>query len=134
MIAVGEVGLPYYSRLEATEAGQTFDDAPYIRLLERFIAFAAKHHKPIVLHAVYEDADIACELLQKHSVTRAHFHWFKGSKATIELMAKRGYSISFTPDITYEVEIQDSLAYTLFPKSWLKPMDHGRSKDLSQGK
>ncbi|MDP1512871.1 TatD family hydrolase [Paenibacillus sp. CMAA1739] len=105
MVAVGEVGLPYYNRLEATRSGDAFDLAPYIALLERFVQFASKHNKPIVLHAVYEDADIACDLLERHDVTQAHFHWFKGSVATTERMARNGYYVSFTPDLLYEEEI-----------------------------
>ena len=64
MVAVGEVGLPYYARLEAESEGRPWDNRPYAYLLEQFIAFAKKHHKPVILHAVYEDADIACDLLE----------------------------------------------------------------------
>lgn len=107
MIAVGEVGLPYYSRQEAAERGEALDEAGYVRLLERFVAFAARHDLPIVLHAVYEDADTACDLLERHGVRRAHFHWFKGSADTVERMSAAGYYISFTPDILYEDEIRE---------------------------
>ncbi|OWR31272.1 DNAase [Saccharibacillus sp. O23] len=107
MVAVGEVGLPYYSRQEAAERGEALDEAGYVRLLERFVVFAARHDLPIVLHAVYEDADTACDLLERHGVRRAHFHWFKGSAETVERMIASGYSISFTPDILYEDEIRE---------------------------
>lgn len=106
MIAVGEVGLPYYSRLEAVSEGKEWNNHPYEALLEQFIVFAKKHDKPIILHAVYEDADMACDLLEKHEITSAHFHWFKGSPETIQRLAKAGYYISFTPDIIYESEIR----------------------------
>lgn len=107
MIAVGEVGLPYYARLEAESEGRPWDNRPYESLLEQFILFAKKHHKPVILHAVYEDAETACHLLEKYGVTRAHFHWFKGSRDTLLRMAANGYYISFTPDILYEDEIRD---------------------------
>ncbi|WP_442601711.1 TatD family hydrolase [Paenibacillus sp. KN14-4R] len=106
MIAIGEVGLPYYMRQEAEEKGLPFNLQSYIDLLEMFVALAAKLDKPIILHAVYEDVDIACDLLEKYNVNRAHFHWFKGSRATVERMMRNGYYISFTPDIAYEEEIQ----------------------------
>jgi TatD DNase family protein len=106
MVAVGEVGLPYYNRLEALQSGAPFELAPYVELLERFVQFARKHNKPIVLHAVYEDADIACDLLERHGVTKAHFHWFKGFAATTGRMVRNGYYISFTPDLLYEEEIR----------------------------
>jgi TatD DNase family protein len=106
MVAVGEVGLPYYTAQEAVSKGTSFDQTGYVELLERFILFAKRHDKPVVLHAVYEDADIACSLLERHQVTRAHFHWFKGGQATIERMARNGYYISFTPDLLYEPDIR----------------------------
>nr|WP_301291478.1 TatD family hydrolase [Paenibacillus xylanexedens] len=105
--AIGEVGLPYYNRLEAEQAGQRFDQSGYIMLLERFIQLAKKHNKPLVLHAVYDDADIVCDLLEQYQFRRAHFHWFKGSRQTVRRMADNGYFISFTPDIRYEEEIRE---------------------------
>ncbi|WNS41125.1 TatD family hydrolase [Paenibacillus sp. MMS20-IR301] len=107
MTAVGEIGLPYYSRAEALERGEAWDMAPYIALLDKLLALAARLDKPVVLHAVYEDAWTVCDLLDKHGITRAHFHWFKGPAATVDRMIRRGYSISFTPDILYEQEIQE---------------------------
>ncbi len=101
MVAIGEVGLPYYLKQE-----NTVDYIPYISLLERFIVLAKELEKPIVLHAVYEDASIACDLLEKHGVTNAHFHWFKGDDEVIQRMIHNGYFISITPDCTYEMEIQ----------------------------
>lgn len=106
MIAIGEVGLPYYSRLEAESNGLRFDMLPYIELLERFMLVSKQLNKPIILHAVYEDADLACDLLDKHGITKAHFHWFKGSGQTVERMIQAGYFISVTPDVLYEADIQ----------------------------
>ncbi|MFD0696995.1 TatD family hydrolase [Paenibacillus sp. GCM10027628] len=106
MAAIGEIGLPYYMRQEAEERGQTFDLAPYISLLDCLLGLAAKLKKPVVLHAVYEDADIVCDLLSKYEIHNAHFHWFKGSQKTVERMIRAGYYISITPDVLYEEEIQ----------------------------
>ncbi|HLR69461.1 TatD family hydrolase [Virgibacillus alimentarius] len=102
MIAVGEVGLPYYLR----KKNHAFSLEAYIEILDLFIEQAAQLNKPIVLHAVYEDAPIVCELLEKYSYHKAHFHWFKGDQKTIQHMAKNGYYISITPDVLYEEEIQ----------------------------
>ncbi|NOV03004.1 TatD family hydrolase [Paenibacillus planticolens] len=107
MVAVGEIGLPYYTRLEAEEKEEKLDYTPYVRLLERFLELAAHLAKPVVLHAVYEDADIVCDLLQKHGVKKAHFHWFKGSPQTVQRMIQAGYYISITPDVQYEEEIRE---------------------------
>lgn len=103
MIAIGEVGLPYYLRKK-----QGYIELErYIDLLETFIITAKKTAKPIVLHAVYEDAPIVCGLLEKHSIEKAHFHWFKGDSAVIERIRANGYFISIAPDILYEQEIQE---------------------------
>ncbi|MFM1655510.1 TatD family hydrolase [Brevibacillus sp. B_LB10_24] len=110
MAAVGEVGLPYYERKQAEAEGRGFELDPYIRLLDRFIALAAELKKPVVLHAVYEDAKTACDLLEKHNVRNAHFHWFKGDEETVRRMAQNGYYVSFTPDIAYEAEIRELAA------------------------
>lgn len=101
MVAIGEVGLPYYLKQE-----QAIDERPYMALLERFVALAKELDKPIVLHAVYEDASIVCDLLDKHQLRQAHFHWFKGDEAVVKRMIQHGYFISITPDCLYEQEIQ----------------------------
>ncbi|WNR42156.1 TatD family hydrolase [Paenibacillus roseipurpureus] len=106
MTAVGEIGLPYYMRKEAEADGGAFDLAPYVGLLERFIEQAAQWNKPVVLHAVYEDADLVCDVLGKYGIEKAHFHWFKGSSQTVQRMIEAGYYISITPDVQYEEEIQ----------------------------
>lgn len=106
MVAIGEVGLPYYMRQEAEASGHPFDLQPYMELLEHFMKLASRLNKPIVLHAVYEDAELVCDLLDQHEISRAHFHWFKGPESAIRRMIDRGYSISITPDVLYEPEIQ----------------------------
>ena len=106
MIAVGEVGLPYYLHKE-----NPFPIEGYIQILETFITFAKSVQKPIILHAVYEDASLVCDLLEKHSMKKAHFHWFKGDRKTIKRMAQNGYFISVTPDVCYEKEIHDLVSF-----------------------
>ena len=66
---------------------------------------------PIILHAVYEDADIVCDLLEKYKVSRAHFHWFKGSDETMKRMMKNGYYISITPDVLHKEKIRKIVSY-----------------------
>lgn len=99
--AVGEVGLPYYLAKDHLITS----NEKYIDLLEQFICLAKQINKPLALHAVYEDAPIVCDLLEKHSFNLAHFHWFKGDKQTIDRMIANGYHISITPDVLYEQEI-----------------------------
>jgi TatD DNase family protein len=112
--AIGEVGLPYYTRTEAEKAGRPFDEGPHLALLDRFAALAAELDRPIVLHAVYEDAEKACDALERHGVRRAHFHWFKGPEAAVRRMIARGWHVSVTPDVVYEPEIRElARAYPL---------------------
>ncbi|RDW17325.1 TatD family deoxyribonuclease [Oceanobacillus arenosus] len=102
MIAIGEVGLPYYTRKENPD----LRIEPYLEILEQFIILAKRYDKPIVLHAIYEDAGVVCDLLEKNKIKKAHFHWYKGDTRTIERMIRNGYFISITPDVLYETEIQ----------------------------
>jgi len=104
MFAIGEVGLPYYLRQSHKVTVKQYEQ--YIEMLEIFIRLAKEWDKPIVLHAVDDDAPIACNLLEKYSIQKAHFHWFKGDQQTIGRMAANGYHISITPDVLYEEEIQ----------------------------
>ncbi|ESU32714.1 hypothetical protein G3A_09940 [Bacillus sp. 17376] len=105
MVAVGEVGLPYYLRNKAK--GSRFPYRGYVEVLEQFIVLAKKLDKPIILHAIYDDASAVCDLLEKHNLRKAHFHWFKGDKKTMERMVENEYFISFTPDILYEIETRE---------------------------
>ncbi|WP_226677325.1 TatD family hydrolase [Rossellomorea aquimaris] len=103
LVAIGEVGLPYYKMKE----NPSLPLAPYVELLERFIIHSKQLDKPIILHGIYEHAPIICDLLEKHSIEKAHFHWFKGDKDTTERMIDNGYMVSITPDVLYEEEIQE---------------------------
>lgn len=102
LTAIGEVGLPYYLRQQQTN----LDVTPYIEVLECFIEKAAQYDLPIALHAVYSDADIVCDLLEKHSISRAHFHWFKGEDNVLQRILSTGYMISVTPEVVYRPKIQ----------------------------
>ncbi|PHA02636.1 DNAase [Bacillus pseudomycoides] len=113
IVAIGEVGLPYYLRQENPKLWLQ----PYIEILERFVYLAQKHDLPIVLHAVYDDAEVVCDLLESYQIRRAHFHWFKGSQQTMERMIGNGYYISITPDIVYKEKIKDIV--TFYPLSHL---------------
>lgn len=110
IVAIGEVGLPYYMRQEDLN----LDLQPYIEILEVFMKLAGYYQLPIVLHAVYEDAKAVCDLLEKYNVKYAHFHWFKGDQTTMERMIANHYMISITPDCLYEKEIKSIIeAYPL---------------------
>ena len=106
-IAIGEVGLPQYLRRE----DPTLDDQPYLEFLEGWVLVAKRAKKPIVLHAVYDDAPKVLQLLEKHSITHAHFHWFKGDEKTIERIVANDYKLSVTPEVVYREKIQRMLRH-----------------------
>lgn len=107
IVAIGEVGLPYYLRKE----DERITVNSYISVLQRFVELASKYDLPIILHAVYEDADIVCDLLEKYKVSRVHFHWFKGSETTMKRMMRNGYYISITPDVLHKEKIRKVVSY-----------------------
>lgn len=102
MIAIGEVGLPTFNRMAGKISDQEYQG--HIELLEAFIQKAKKWEKPLALHAVYDEAQVACQILEKYTVKNAHFHWFKGDQRTIARMIENGYFISITPEVVYDGE------------------------------
>lgn len=100
--AIGEVGLPHYSKRE----NPNLDYVPYIELLERFILIAKKWDLPLNLHIVHNDVEIALELLQKHKIQRAHFHWFKTDEKSFQKFFSTPYFASLTPDILWNPKTQ----------------------------
>lgn len=100
MVAVGEVGLPFFMRADKKVTLSQYHH--YIEILDEFIKLAKNWHKPIALHAVYTDAPVVCDLLEKHSFARAHFHWFKGDAKTTERMIANGYFVSVTPEVAMD--------------------------------
>jgi TatD DNase family protein len=112
--AIGEIGLPYYLRQEAEKVGRNFPSESYQKLLATFLELAKELNKPVVLHAVYEDARVACDLLEKYGIEKAHFHWIKTDQETLQRMAEQQYYISFTPDLLYKKKTMDiAAAYPL---------------------
>ena len=102
LTAIGEVGLQYYLRQDETG----LDITSYVDMLECFIRKAAELDLPIALHAVYEDASIVCEMLERYAISKAHFHWFKGDDGIIQRIVSNGYIISVTPEVTYREKIR----------------------------
>ncbi len=97
LTAIGEVGLPQYLKREQPK----LNVRSYIEVLEQFIIKAKQYRLPIVLHAVYDDALVTLDLLQKHAIEKAHFHWFKASDIVINRLLATDYMVSVTPDVLW---------------------------------
>lgn len=102
LTACGEVGLPHYLKREQPN----LDYQPYIVLLERFILLCKRYDLPINLHIVYDDTEIALELLAKHQIQKAHFHWFKASDKWLSELLKTSYFVSVNPDVLTNPKVQ----------------------------
>jgi TatD DNase family protein len=99
IVALGEVGLPWYS-LEAAS------DAPSLMTrgrarLDRLLALAARWDLAVVLHAPHGAAVGAFEALRRHGIERAVFHWHKAPAETTRAIIEAGYLVSVTPEVVY---------------------------------
>ncbi|WP_027409045.1 TatD family hydrolase [Anoxybacteroides tepidamans] len=103
--AIGEVGLPHY----AAEAVAHYQD--YCERLEQIAQIAVSLSLPLALHAVYEGAETALSILQKHAVKNAHFHWLKAEAAIIKKIVQCGYYISVTPEVCYRERDRKLLSF-----------------------
>jgi TatD DNase family protein len=112
MIAVGEVGLPYFMRMEKQVTESEY--GRYIELLEVFIKLAKKWDMPIGLHAVYTDSPVVCGILEKHSYAKAHFHWYKSDIKTTQRIIANGYFASVTPEVVMD-EAESVIVVQSFP-------------------
>ncbi|MDN4594596.1 TatD family hydrolase [Polycladomyces subterraneus] len=97
--AIGEVGLPYYTLPEMRRKQPPSPDA--VARLSRFLLLAAELDLPVVLHAVHETAEPVRQLLRRHGVKQAVFHWLKAPADVLRHIVDDGYLISVTPDVLH---------------------------------
>jgi TatD DNase family protein len=99
IVALGEVGLPWYS-LEGAED-------PVERMvrgrhrLGRLLDLAVRFDLAVILHAPHGAAAGALEMLQGAGVERAVFHWHKAPVDTTRAILDAGYLVSVTPEVVY---------------------------------
>jgi len=99
LVAVGEVGLPWYG-LEAVA------DADAVRRegrerLERMLDLACRYDLPVILHAPHGAAADALAALKRKGVDRAVFHWHKAPAEVTRAIVDAGYHVSVTPEVVY---------------------------------
>lgn len=101
IIAIGEIGMPYYS-LEGLEENEKQE---YIEkgksLLIQFLDLAKELDLPVVLHSIETTAKIALEELKRRKIKKALFHWFEGDLELMKEITREGYYISVSPDVMY---------------------------------
>ena len=95
IIAVGEVGLPYYS----LGPGERIPETAFA-VLDVFLDCAAAWDLPVILHAVHTSAQPCLERLLDHGVRRAVFHWLKAPEDVVGRIVEAGYYVSVTPEVT----------------------------------
>lgn len=100
IVAVGEVGLPYYS----IRGSAGFHEL--MRLgkprLRAFLDLARELDLAIVLHAPHQAAEEALEVVEEANVSRVLFHWHKAPQDVTKAIVEGGYYVSVTPEVCYE--------------------------------
>lgn len=99
LVALGEVGLPWYSLEGAADAAEVMARA-HARL-DRLLALAARWDLAVVLHAPHGAAVFALSALERHGIERAVFHWHKAPEAVTRAIIDAGYFVSVTPEVVY---------------------------------
>ena len=99
VVAVGEIGLPWYSLEDRSDAAERMTLAR--GRLDRLLRLAARYDLAVALHAPHGAAVGALEALKRHRIERAVFHWHKASADTTRAIVDAGYLISVTPEVVY---------------------------------
>ncbi len=99
--AVGEIGLPYFSLQDIAESEKSVLMTTATCLLEKFIVLGKRYNLPLILHAVFDTAPLALDLLEKHGIKKALFHWFEGDIKSLHRLIRNGYLVSVSPDVMY---------------------------------
>lgn len=99
LVAVGEVGLPWYGLGAAADAEAVRREAG--ERLERLTDLARRYDLPVILHAPHGAAADALAILKRRGVDRAVFHWHKAPAEVTREIVDAGYLVSVTPDLVY---------------------------------
>jgi TatD DNase family protein len=99
VVAVGEIGLPWYSLEDRPDAAERMTVAR--GRLDRLLRLASRYDLAVALHAPHGAAVGALEALKRHRIERAVFHWHKASADTTRAIVEAGYFISVTPEVVY---------------------------------
>lgn len=104
IVAIGEIGLPYYSLLELSKLERQKYKEAGEELLIKFLDLAEELNLPIVLHAIFDTAEFAFSQVQARKIKNVLFHWFEGELSTLKKIVESGYYISISPDVMFNEE------------------------------
>jgi len=99
IVALGEVGLPWYSLEGASDAARLM--ARGRRRFQRLLDVAARFDLPVIVHAPHGAAQGAFAALRAKGVERAVFHWHKAPPEVTRAIVDAGYLVSVTPEVVY---------------------------------
>jgi TatD DNase family protein len=99
IVALGEVGLPWYSLVESADAPARM--AQGRRWLDRLLTLAVRYDLAVALHAPHDAAADALQALRQHGIERAVFHWHKGAPEVTRAIVESGYHVSVGPEVVY---------------------------------
>ena len=99
LVALGEVGLPWYSLEGAADAASLMERGQ--RRLERLLRSAVRYDLPVIVHAPHGAAQMALTRLRAAGVERAVFHWHKAPPDVTRAIVEAGYLVSVTPEVVY---------------------------------
>ena len=99
LVALGEVGLPWYS-LDGHADAATLMTRGRLRL-DHLLDVAVRYDLPVALHAPHGAAVGAFEALKRHGIERAVFHWHKAPAEVTRAIVDAGYLVSVGPEVVY---------------------------------
>ncbi len=99
IVALGEVGLPWYCLDEASNVADLM--AQGRERLARLLDLEHRYDLPVVLHAPHGAAIGALELLRHKGIERAVFHWHKAPTEVTREIVEAGYYVSVSPEVVY---------------------------------
>jgi TatD DNase family protein len=99
LVALGEVGLPWYCLEGATDPAGFMTRGR--QRLNRLLALAERYDLPVIVHAPHGAAVGALAALKAHGIERAVFHWHKAPAEVTRDIVDAGYFVSVTPEVVY---------------------------------
>jgi len=99
LVALGEVGLPWYSLDGAADAASLM--ARGRQRFTRLLDLAVRFDLPVIVHAPHGAAQVAYHALRDKGVERAVFHWHKAPPDVTRAIVGAGYLVSVTPEVVY---------------------------------